>query len=320
MSDLAVGVVVIGRNEGDRLIRCLKPLTETQLAVVYVDSGSTDNSGSRARETGAEVVDLDLSIPFTAARARNTGLARLREIMPGVQLVQFVDGDCVLDAGWLETARAFLQDTPDVAVVAGRLRERDPEATIYNRLADWEWDQSAGQTAATGGIAMMRITAFDAAGGFDPSLPAGEEPELCLRMRRLGWKIWRLDADMAEHDIDMTRFAQWWRRMRRGGLAFANGAAMHGHGPEKYRVAETRRALIWGAGVPAVALLGALFSPWWLLVLAAWPAQMVRLWGRGAHPLRAVFLVLGKVPEAQGVIGFHVARLIGRNTGLIEYK
>ena len=100
----AIGVVAIGRNEGERLRRCLESLDGHGLTVVYVDSGSTDDSVALARSLSIEVVDLDMSTPFTAARARNAGFERLLQIDPGVRFVQFLDGDCEVADGWLERA------------------------------------------------------------------------------------------------------------------------------------------------------------------------------------------------------------------------
>ena len=154
------GIVAIGRNEGERLRRCLESVVGRGHAVVYVDSGSTDGSVERARSFGAEVVELDLSVPFTAARARNAGFARLEQVAPDVALVQFVDGDCEVAPGWLDLARAMLDERPDVAVVAGRRRERHRDDTPYNRLADLEWDTPIGEAAACGGDAMIRVKAF----------------------------------------------------------------------------------------------------------------------------------------------------------------
>ena len=306
-SDIAA--VIIGRNEGDRLVRCLQALPEGLARIIYVDSGSTDGSVAAARAAGAEVVELDMSIPFTAARARNAGLACLGA-EAGVQFVQVIDGDCELQDGWLETAGAFLRDNREVAVVAGRLRERFADATVWNRLADAEWAAAAGEADAVGGVALLRHAAVRTAGYYRADLVAGEEPELCLRLRRAGWKIWRLEAEMALHDIAMTRFGQWWRRAARNGRAIAEGASLHGRGDERYRVAETRRALIWGAAVPLVALAGAILTPWALLVLMAWPAQVLRLRLRGMGWERAFFLTLGKLLEAQGVLGYRARQLI----------
>jgi GT2 family glycosyltransferase len=177
-----------------------------------------------------------------------------------------------------------------------------------------------GETAAVGGIAVLRRAAVEAVGGYRDSLIAGEEPELCLRLRRAGWKICRLEAEMALHDIAMTQLSQWWRRARRHGHAIAEGAALHGAGPERYCRAEVRRALIWGLGVPLTALLGTLVTPRAFLLVLLWPAQVLRLRARGESWVQAFFLVLGKLPEAQGILGYYFTR--GRTEGprIIEYK
>lgn len=125
---------------------------------------------------------------------------------------------------------------------------------------------------------------------------------------------------MTLHDAAMTRFGQWWRRTRRAGYAFAEGAAMHGAAPERHRVAETRRALLWGAGIPLAAVAGIALTPWSLLLLLLWPVQMLRLKARGRDGAQAFFLVLGRLPEAIGVLEYAVRRALGRRPHLIEYK
>ena len=312
-----IGAVVIGRNEGERLLRCLASLHGQVGRVVYVDSGSDDGSVAAARAAGADVVELDTAQPFTAARARNAGREALRD---DLDFVQFIDGDCELQPGWIDTAFAFLDTHPKVAVACGRRRERFPDASRYNRMIDAEWDTPVGETRACGGDALMRISALAEVGGFNPGMIAGEEPELCFRLRRAGWGIWRLDAEMTLHDAALERFGQWWKRTRRGGHAFAEGAAMHGRSPERYNIRQTRSALFWGAGVPLLALAGALFTPWAWAVLLLWPLQIVRLGRRDGNWERAFFLTLAKIPEALGVISYHFRRLTGGKNRLIEYK
>ncbi len=178
-----------------------------------------------------------------------------------------------------------------------------------------------GEAAACGGDALMRLDAVRAVGGYREDLIAGEEPELCLRLRRAGGQVWRIDAEMTLHDAAMTSWRQWWRRTRRAGHAFAEGAALHGAGPERHWVAETRRALLWGAGVPGAAVLaGMLVHPAGFALVLAWPAQVLRLWRRWGDLPAALASVAGKVAEAQGVLGFWADRLRGRRRGLIEYK
>lgn len=324
-----VGVVAIGRNEGDRLRRCLASLDPAARPTVYVDSGSTDGSPDVARALGAEVVPLDLAVPFTAARARNAGLERLLAVAPDVEYVQFVDGDCEVDPAWIPTATAELDRHPDVAVVCGRRRERHPAATVYNRLCDLEWAGPPGDTLACGGDALMRVSAVTAVGGYRPDLIAGEEPELCVRLRAAGGRVVRLAAEMTRHDAAMTRFGQWWRRNVRAGHAFAQVSALHAGSPFGIWRRETRSNWFWGLMVPLVVVATAPFTHGISAVLLlGYPVlywKVVR--GRrrqGDDPatarLFARYCVLSKFPQAAGQVRYWQNRLFGRRSRLIEYK
>ena len=205
------GVVVIGRNEGQRLITCLRSVSAAA-AVVYVDSNSTDGSVQAARELGADVVELDLSIPFTAARARNAGFARLLTILPDLHLRSVRGRRLRACPGWLEAAAAFLDRQADAAAVCGRLRERYPDRSVYNWLCDREWDRPTGEVRAFAGNVMIRAEALKGVGGYREDVIAAEEDELCVRLRQANWRIWRLADEMALHDAAMLHFGQWWRR------------------------------------------------------------------------------------------------------------
>jgi glycosyltransferase involved in cell wall biosynthesis len=324
-STITFGAVAIGRNEGARLETCLTSLSSASV-VVYVDSGSIDGSVQRARQQGAEVVDLDLSVPFTAARARNAGFRRLRGIAPELRYIQFIDGDCELDPAWPAHAVTFLEGHADVGAVSGRTRERWPERSIYNWLCEQEWNEPAGETRAFGGIVMVRKSAFEEVGGYRDDLIAGEEPELCVRLRAAGWRMWRLDSEMTLHDAAMMHFGQWWRRVVRSGYAFAQGAQLHGKSPERHWVWESRRAWLWGVWLPLAGLIiGIGFSPWGFALWFIYPLQMVRQILRNHGPIRdraviALFQVLARFPEALGQCRFLRDRLFGRPGRLIEYK
>lgn len=324
-----VGLVAIGRNEGERLRQCLDSVVGKVERIVYVDSGSTDGSVELARSLGVDVVELDLSIPFTAARARNSGVAHLLQASPQTEFIQFVDSDCEVAQGWLDYALAQLDANPNVAVVCGRRRERFPEQSLYNRLCDIEWDTPIGEAKACGGDSMMRVAAFQQVGGFNPTLIAGEEPELCVRIRQNGWKILRLDAEMTRHDAQMRRFGQWWKRMLRGGHAFAEGAWLHGQTPERHWVKESRSIWIWGLLVPLLALGMAWFTKGLsLLLLGGYPLMAYRIsrymqqQGLPAKDawLYGLFCMLAKFPQLQGQIQFHLNRFLGRRNVLVEYK
>jgi GT2 family glycosyltransferase len=320
-----IGIVVIGRNEGERLINCLRSLQSDPSSVVYVDSGSTDGSPQAAARFGVHVVPLDPTLPATAARARNKGFEVIRAVRPDIRLVQFIDGDCELAAGWLNAASAFLSERRDVAVACGRRRERHPSASIYNQLCDLEWDTPTGQTQSCGGDALVRVEAFEAVGGYRAELIAGEEPELCLRLREKGWKIWRLDEEMTRHDAAMARLRQWWIRAVRGGYALAEVSHLHRRSPLAIWKTEFARALSFGCLVPMLIAAATLIHPGALSAATLYPLQVCRIAvlrgpARTVSWAFALFITLAKFAEFQGILTFYWRRLGRQSVQVIEYK
>jgi glycosyltransferase involved in cell wall biosynthesis len=323
-----IGFVVIGRNEGERLIACLDSIRAENPTspVVYVDSGSTDQSCSEAEKRHAKVLHLDLSKPFTAARARNDGWRMLKSSEPEVEFVQFVDGDCILDPNWIATAYKYLIENPEFAIVAGRRKELYPEASVYNMLCDIEWNTPVGEAKAVGGDALVRLNAIDQINGYNDSVIAGEEPEMCVRLRRNNWKIFRHEALMTLHDANMHKFSQWWKRTRRCGFAYALGASIHGKAPEHHWVSETRRAVLWGIIIPVAALLSATaFAEALLLLLLpmVYGLQFLRLHIKNQSRYGSswsFFTLIGKIPEALGICEFWYKRAFNKQFKIIEYK
>lgn len=301
LAPLNLGAVVIGRNEGKRLHTCLTSIMALNCPVVFVDSGSSDGSAALARSMGCIVVELDQERGFTAARARNAGFERLASLYPALALVQFVDGDCELNPDWLYAAVPVLWQNPWIAAVCGRRRERNPHMSPYNRLCDLEWNTPLGETHSCGGDVLMRAEAFAAVGGFQPSLIAGEEPELCFRLRRAGWTIHRIAADMTLHDAAMTRFGQWWKRNRRSGHAIAEAFA------DPLRDDPGLRRTFISNVVWALPLAWPLWPLLWWRVLRRHNAEMASL------------MVLAKLPHLQGQIGYWL-KSRSKKSKIIEYK
>ncbi len=326
------GAVVIGRNEGAALHACLYSVAPRVAAVIYVDSGSRDGSVAFAKEQGTVVVELDTSVPFTAARARNAGFQKLLEKLPGLSFVQFVDGDCEVDEHWLETAHAAITapGNDKLAVVCGRRRERFPDATKYNRHCDMEWDTPIGETNACGGDAMMRVQALKQVNGYNPALICGEEPEMCLRIRQAGWMIQRLAEEMTLHDAKMTKFSQFWKRSVRGGWAYAQGAAMHGKPPQRHCVRQSRNTWLYGAILP-IALIGLGWVTYGIslaLMAVIYARHAIKVRGdrlrHGDKPKHAwayaKLATIAKLPEAIGQAQYWLTRLRGKQATIIEYK
>ncbi len=328
----SIGVVIIGRNEGPRLSRCLESVQvefNDKNLIVYVDSNSSDDSVERAKLAGVNTVELDASIPLTAARGRNAGFFNLIQLFPELEYVQFMDGDCELIPGWIDAAITEMKQDQTLAIACGRRRERSPEASIYNRLADMEWNTPIGEAKACGGDSVVRVAAIQAVAGFNESLICGEEPEMCIRLRQQGWKIQRIDADMTLHDAAMDKFSQWWKRSLRFGWAVAEGKAMHGQAPENYMVRESISGWLWGLLFPlAVMILAWPTRGISLLLLSCYPFLISRIY-RYRHAqgdlseharLYAFFCVLSKLPQMMGQLQYWLNRWRGKQPELIEYK
>lgn len=326
-----LGIVAIGRNEGERFKKCLASFKriKREYAFVYVDSGSTDDSVVAAREAGFDVVELDTTVPFTAARARNAGVDFLVKKLQKVEYIQFVDGDCQVAPNWLDNAINLLDKEPDVAAVCGRRSEINPQDSIYNALIDLEWNTPVGYNKACGGDAMYRASAFLSVEGFNGTVIAGEEPELCYRLRQEQWKIKRIDADMTFHDADLTHFSQWWKRAERYGHAAFEGASRYGKDSERYYVKEVKSIVFWG-GVLPVSLLLSLFLPKSILMvlIALITIQWLKLckfYSSSNTPeklvkIRALLTIVCKLAEFKGGTRFLKNKFLNRNSQLIEYK
>lgn len=324
-----LGIVVIGRNEGHRLRACLASLVGHHAPIIYVDSASTDGSIELARSLGVDTTHLDPALGLSAARARNLGFEQLTSRYPDLELVQFVDGDCELLPTWLTHASEIITETPCRVIVAGRLLERHADASPYNRLCSLEWLKAPGEVAFCGGNFLAKVTAMKAVGGFCSDIIAGEESELCLRLRRAGGVIIATPHAMAWHDSALLLFRTWWHRAKRCGHAYAQGAHLHGRGPERHYVRECRRIVFWGGALPLVVL--ALLWPtsgWSTLLLLVYLLQFLRIaahgkalgWSNRDARLYALFALLDKFPGLQGLLLFHWRRSRGHSLRIIEYK
>ena len=317
-----VGIVIIGRNEAKRLPLCFQSMDMLGCQKVYVDSGSIDDSVAIAKEHDVDVVELDKGKPFSAARARNEGFERLLALNAELELVHFIDGDCELDKSWLPNAMEAFNKQETVAVVFGRLREKHRNTSVYMKLCDMGWYKPAGFVDACGGIATYRRTVFESTGGFNALLIAGEEPELCLRIRNAGWKVLSLDVEMGTHDSAMTQFAQWWTRCVKVGFGYMNGLEWGGWSKQY------KSTLFW-AGLPFFIVLLVLItsSSVSLLLFLIYPIQVFRIFknARGDKLsskdkfIYAFFCMLSKFPESQGILTYFLNKISSKSK-VIQYK
>ncbi len=327
ISDLQkIGCVLIGRNEGQRLTYAITSIPETiRQRSVYVDSGSTDGSQDYARTQGLQLVELSPDMPFTAARARNAGAKKLLENNPELDFIQFFDGDCTLIPGWIETAISFLKNHPDTALVCGRRRERHPHQSIYNWLCDVEWNTPLGITQSCGGDFLIRAEVFEQVNGFSSDLIAGEEPDMCFRIRKLGHTIYRINHDMTYHDANITTFQQWFKRSIRAGYAYSEAVVRHRHEPNGYWRRNLIRLLFWGITLPTIVVATALsIHPVFSALLVIYPAHVIHIALRSKikeHKwMYGLFMMISKFSETFGLLLYLRNRLLSHSARLIEYK
>lgn len=327
-----LSVVVIGRNEGERLRRCLDSVFAMQTAgfalqVIYVDSGSIDGSVRLAQAMGAEAIALQPERP-TAALGRNAGWRHAKGA-----LVLFLDGDTILDPSFVVDSLAEFS-VPSVAVVWGHRREIHPERSLYNRVLDLDWIYRPGPARYCGGDALFRRATLAEVDGFDETLIAGEEPELCQRITALGYTIVHTDHAMTGHDLAITRWAQYWKRATRAGHAFAEVSQRSRAAGRTFWIDEAarnrRRALTLGMLALLALLASLLFHSLLPLVLAvgciaalglrsAWKARWkstdvaaLLLYGLHSH--------LQQIPIFVGQMQYGWNRRKGKRALLFEYK
>jgi cellulose synthase/poly-beta-1,6-N-acetylglucosamine synthase-like glycosyltransferase len=294
-----------------------------RIELIYVDTDSTDGSREAAEKLGARVIHLKPERP-SAAAARNAGL---RAASYG--LIHFLDGDTILNPSWPALAVDRICE-PGVACVFGRREEVAARSTIFNFWAHHDWYVAPGPTESCAGDALFHRDVLEEAGGFDESLIAGEEPDLCYRIRsRCGMIVLSIDAPMTLHDMSMTRWRQYWRRCVRTGHSYAEVGAMHPHMRRRRFV--RWRNLIYALGTPAALVSSAaLWSPWPLLVwiavvVIALARNTIRLRARvgttGGSLLYALHLFLAKTPLAVGQFVYWYRWALGRGPQkLIEYR
>jgi glycosyltransferase involved in cell wall biosynthesis len=327
----SLSIVVIGRNEGQRLARCLDSIRAVRgfesVQLIYVDSASTDGSPELASRYGAEVVVIHPERP-TAAAGRNAGWCRATE-----ELILFLDGDTILNPDFPLAALEAMAADRRISAVWGHRREINPAISIYTRVLDLDWVYRPGIMEACGGDVLMRRSALMEVGGFDDQLIAGEEPELCRRLRARGNLILHIDQPMTRHDLHITRWSQYWKHALRAGYAYAQISDRFRHSDDPLWIGDARRGIILGcfwAGSLAVALIAEIYDPYlplavWLVlfltasVRSAWKARWkcnnpftLLLYGIHSH--------LQHIPIVCGQVEYFLDKRGKRQRQLIEYK
>ncbi len=327
-----LSVVIIGRNEGERLIRCIHSVqhmhSPPEMEIIYVDSNSTDGSPEHAKNLGAKVLTVKPERP-SAALGRNAGWR-----IATASFVLFLDGDTMVDPDFVDKALTQLKSMPQVAIVWGNLQELHPEVSIYQRILNLDWIYPTGFVEFSGGNALMRREVLLQVDGFNADLIAGEEPEMCNRIRALGHKILHINEPMGLHDLGMTQWSQYWKRATRTGFAYAEISERFKHSQLPLWRREMLKNFLQGGILVGLFILGLLFSIIHMNILpfvftltiltllgirSAWKARWKsnEKWTLFLYGLHSQFQ---HIPMTIGQISYYYKRWRGKKQGLIEYK
>jgi glycosyltransferase involved in cell wall biosynthesis len=207
----AISVIVPAFNAGEYLQRSLAAIFASQgpsYECILVDDGSTDDSGSIARQLGARVIHLSEG-PLGPAHARNRGAEAARG-----SLIFFVDADVVLAPGALRRVVTLFQERTDVAAVFGSYDDRPAAPGVisrYRNLLHHFVHQNGNREASTfwAGCGVIRRSVFEKIGGFDErrfTRPSIEDIELGYQLRGAGYRIL---LDKGLYGTHLKRWSLW---------------------------------------------------------------------------------------------------------------
>ncbi len=332
MEQSQLSVVIIGRNEGERLEHCIRSVQAMNdppegMELIYVDSASTDGSPARAKALGAQVLVVHPERP-AAAIGRNAGWRAAT-----APLILFLDGDTIVDPDFVKAALSSFTD-PKVAIVWGHLRERYPHASVYQQALDLDWVFPIGVSTFCGGIALMRRHVLEEVGGFNSQLIAGEDQEICHRIRVQGHLILHIDQQMALHDLAITRWSQYWLRAIRTGYAFAEVPTLLHDNPSQFWQRKSYKNVLHASMLVGLFLVGFIMT---LLLISPWPLLLsvvlflllsVRSAVKARWKSNHLFTLLlyglhsqfQHIPIAIGQLSYYYHRWRRQRRRLIEYK
>ncbi|MBC8412619.1 MAG: SLBB domain-containing protein [Nitrospira sp.] len=321
-----IDCVIIGLNTASTLEHCLESVLKSSYSrgdifIYYVDGGSSDQSIEIAKQfPQVTVIQTNLQYP-TPGHGRNKGW--LAGTSP---FVQFLDSDTSIDQDWFE--RAIPEFKEDTGAVQGELKEKHPEASIYNWLGDLEWNALVGECESFGGNVLIRRQILKKTGGYDEVMVGGEDPELSRRVRMQNWKILQIDAPMAKHDLAMTKIKQYIKRGYRTGYSFAAVAMHHDCNKGGFWLYETGRicvrggvsllltaAALSGAGIDIkfiILLLPALMLLFYPLLFSVTKIAREKQLGRQEARIYAAHCSIIVIPQFLGIIRYLAGRLTGR--------
>jgi GT2 family glycosyltransferase len=205
MKRYSISIIIITRNRPFLLRHCLQHVMEQphrNKEIIVVDS-STNNESERVVAQFPEIICLRLHGQHNnMPQARNVGIAA-----SSGDIIAFIDDDSMVRPGWLHALLNAYQDER-VGAAGGRVIRRPepycdqqsgqpqlyvkPSGIVIAKDTDLPSQGKIDVDHLIGCNMSFRRRALEQVGGFDPTYTLTnlrEETDLCVRVRKAGWRI-----------------------------------------------------------------------------------------------------------------------------------
>ncbi len=265
-----ISVVIIAKNEQATIRRCVRSVMSQSVPVrevIIVDGNSTDQTYRYAAELARQHDDINLvsedpnSGESGPAAARNTG-ARLANS----ELLLFINGDVTIGPDYVARLLKLMGEHQLDAAAGLRWNVRHSMVgglmNVHYALSyDSSPDVLTSPAFLSSDAMLIKAEAFWAVGGYDASMPAGEDVDLGYRLRGAGSGIGYDRAATIWHEGSHYRtVANWFKQLRWYGLGAASLARAHSWRMERERAGLHRNLVMPASKVLLVLLLIVTFA------------------------------------------------------------
>jgi len=178
-------IIIPAFNEQKNIARCLQSLNKqsyprSKYEIIVIDNGSTDSTkliaGSIA-DTVLEILDCNVGA------VRNFGAKHASG-----EIFIFTDADCIVGYDWIQTGVDLILNNPN-SIFGGGLKPQDNPSWIERYWLLNDNGEVLQQKDLMGSSIFISSANFKALGGFSSSITSGEDTDLSIRARNLGFHI-----------------------------------------------------------------------------------------------------------------------------------
>ncbi|MCK5610401.1 glycosyltransferase [Candidatus Pacearchaeota archaeon] len=266
-----LSVVIIGLNEAQRIGRCIDSIKNATSAIagteiVYVDSGSLDETVSIALSKGVRVFQLGKTQPPGPSAGRYVG-----SLVTQGRFIMFVDGDSVVGGGWIDLAIKLMAQDPSVVMFSGKFRDSSGEAEAYlDNVEELGVVKTVYHISGSWAPIVSREALY-LAGNWNPFVRCVEEADLAIRFRHYIPDSRMLQSDRFTVDTPKCSILNPRELVRRWKIGFVKGrgqimrnAFANGYWRRCWRIA---KPIVLAIAFLTGLIVAIVFKFWWQFLL-----------------------------------------------------